>query len=46
MAFVILFGLLSNTALNMLVVPSLYLRLGSREGHHHNDNKSITCGAI
>ena len=33
MAFVILFGLLSSTALNMLVVPSLYLRFGSKVGH-------------
>ena len=32
MAFVILFGLLSSTALNMLVVPSLYLRFGSKAG--------------
>ena len=30
MASVILFGLLSSTALNMLVVPSLYLRFGAR----------------
>lgn len=29
MALVILFGLLSSTALNMLVVPALYARLGS-----------------
>jgi Cu/Ag efflux pump CusA len=29
MAIVILFGLLSSTALNMLVVPALYLRFGS-----------------
>lgn len=28
MAIVILFGLLSSTALNMLVVPALYLRFG------------------
>jgi len=28
MAVVILFGLLSSTALNMFVVPSLYLRFG------------------
>lgn len=34
MAFVILFGLISSTALNMLVVPSLYLRFGSRDGHN------------
>jgi Cu/Ag efflux pump CusA len=33
MAFVILFGLLSSSALNMLVVPSLYLRFGSKVGH-------------
>ncbi|HDP90294.1 MAG TPA: efflux RND transporter permease subunit [Thioalkalivibrio sp.] len=30
MAIVILFGLLSSTALNMIVVPALYLRYGSR----------------
>ena len=29
MAVVILFGLLSSTLLNMLVVPSLYLRFGA-----------------
>jgi hypothetical protein len=29
MAIVILFGLLSSTALNMLVVPALYLRFGA-----------------
>ncbi|MGH8532497.1 MAG: efflux RND transporter permease subunit, partial [Gammaproteobacteria bacterium] len=29
MAIVILFGLLSSTALNMIVVPALYLRFGS-----------------
>jgi hypothetical protein len=29
MAIVILFGLLSSTALNMIVVPVLYLRFGS-----------------
>jgi CzcA family heavy metal efflux pump len=33
MAFVILFGLISSTALNMLVVPSLYLRFGSKMRH-------------
>jgi Cu/Ag efflux pump CusA len=33
MAVVILCGLLSSTALDMLVVPALYLRFGSfREG--------------
>lgn len=30
MAIVILFGLLSSTALNMVVIPSLYLRFGRR----------------
>jgi CzcA family heavy metal efflux pump len=30
MAIVILFGLLTSTALNMFVVPALYLRFGSR----------------
>jgi Cu/Ag efflux pump CusA len=30
MAIVILFGLLSSTALNMIVVPALYARFGSR----------------
>jgi hypothetical protein len=29
MAVVILFGLLSSTVLNMLVVPALYLRFGA-----------------
>jgi Cu/Ag efflux pump CusA len=33
MAFVILFGLITSTILNMLVVPSLYLRFGSRDHH-------------
>jgi Cu/Ag efflux pump CusA len=28
MAMVILFGLLTSTALNMIVVPALYLRFG------------------
>ena len=28
MAIVILFGLLTSTALNMIVVPALYLRFG------------------
>ena len=28
MAYVILFGLLSSTALNMMVVPALYVRFG------------------
>jgi CzcA family heavy metal efflux pump len=32
MAIVILFGLLSSTALNMIVVPSLYLRFGKHRG--------------
>ena len=35
MAIVILGGLLSSTALNMLVLPALYLRFGRRgEGRH------------
>ncbi len=29
MAIVILFGLLTSTSLNMLVIPALYLRFGS-----------------
>ena len=33
MAMVILFGLLSSTALNMIVVPVLYDRFGQREPH-------------
>jgi len=37
MAFVILFGLISSTALNMLVVPSLYLRFGSKAGATHHE---------
>lgn len=37
MAFVILFGLISSTALNMLVVPSLYLRFGSKARATHHD---------
>ena len=38
MAVVILFGLLSSTVLNMIVVPSLYLRFGSiaRKGQEKN----------
>ena len=31
MAIVILCGLLTSTALNMFVVPALYLRFGSRK---------------
>jgi Cu/Ag efflux pump CusA len=31
MAIVILFGLLTSTALNMIVVPALYLRFGNVE---------------
>ena len=31
MAIVILFGLLSSTALNMIVVPVLYERFGDRD---------------
>ena len=31
MAIVILFGLLTSTALNMIVVPALYLRFGNIE---------------
>jgi Cu/Ag efflux pump CusA len=46
MAFVILFGLLSSTALNMLVVPSLYLRFGSREGHRKTDAMPLTDGTF
>lgn len=34
MAIVILCGLLSATALNMLVLPALYLRFGRTAGHH------------
>jgi Cu/Ag efflux pump CusA len=37
MASVIMFGLLSSTALNMLVVPSLYLRFGAR-AHRREGN--------
>ena len=33
MAIVILFGLLSSTALNMIVVPALYLRFGQISGN-------------
>ena len=36
MAVVILFGLLSSTALNMIVVPALYLRFGSVTQNHQN----------
>jgi Cu/Ag efflux pump CusA len=32
MAIVILFGLLSSTVLNMIVVPALYLRFGDIPG--------------
>jgi CzcA family heavy metal efflux pump len=35
MAVVILWGLLSSTLLNMLVVPALYLRFGSLAGESH-----------
>lgn len=38
MAIVILFGLISSTALNMLVVPALYLQYGSF-GRQHVDDK-------
>ena len=39
MAVVILFGLLSSTALNMIVVPALYLRFGSvTRGSHNGGN--------
>jgi Cu/Ag efflux pump CusA len=41
MAFVILFGLISSTALNMLVVPSLYLRFGSKVGHPHSTEGTL-----
>ena len=37
MAVVILFGLLSSTALNMIVVPALYLRFGSITRNHHEE---------
>jgi Cu/Ag efflux pump CusA len=40
MASVILFGLLSSTALNMLVVPSLYLRFGARAHRRAEDEAS------
>jgi Cu/Ag efflux pump CusA len=36
MAVVILFGLLSSTALNMIVVPALYLRFGSVTQQFHS----------
>ncbi len=39
MAVVILFGLLSSTALNMVVVPALYLRFGSVTQEFHNREK-------
>jgi Cu/Ag efflux pump CusA len=39
MAVVILFGLLTSTALNMFVVPALYLRFGSRR-HYTVEDKS------
>ncbi len=39
MASVILFGLLSSTALNMLVVPSLYMRFGAKS-HRREGNGS------
>ena len=40
MAMVILFGLLSSTALNMLVVPALYLRFGSVGAFRKTASKS------
>ena len=43
MAVVILFGLLSSTALNMIVVPALYLRFGSVTRDFHNrENVPLT----
>ncbi|MDP1832197.1 MAG: efflux RND transporter permease subunit [Geothrix sp.] len=42
MASVILFGLLSSTALNMLVVPSLYLRFGSKAGQRGEEGLQVS----
>jgi Cu/Ag efflux pump CusA len=36
MAIVILGGLVTSTVLNLLVVPSLYLRFGKGQHHHHS----------
>jgi hypothetical protein len=41
---VILFGLLSSSALNMLVVPSLYLRFGSKAGHRREEGIQLSNG--
>lgn len=38
MAIVILFGLMSSTALNMVVVPALYLRFGTAAERKNPDN--------
>jgi hypothetical protein len=47
MASVILFGLLSSTALNMLVVPSLYLRFGARvRRREENGDARVIDGSI
>lgn len=40
MAIVILFGLLTSTALNMLVIPALYLRFGSMHKILNQDNSN------
>ena len=40
MAIVILFGLLSSTALNMVVVPSLYARFGTAQNEIRGDSPS------
>ncbi|MGM0556338.1 MAG: efflux RND transporter permease subunit [Myxococcota bacterium] len=40
MAIVILFGLVSSTALNMIVVPALYLRFGDISSNHESGHGS------
>ena len=47
MAIVILFGLLTSTALNMIVVPALYLRFGNI-GRRRRENPSpeATAGVV
>ncbi len=42
MAIVILFGLLTSTALNMIVVPALYLRFGKISGKNVNNDTSTS----
>ena len=40
-AIVILYGLLTSTALNMIVVPALYLRFGEAENNMHSHKDQV-----